>query len=103
MAGSQTCTGVAVEIFIKEDIVAPVGVFLELLRLSINRSPAIGIARERTRSAASDFLRNFIQVHIVSRTGGTLDFEVVAAKRIHAEESADDQAVHWEPNGSAPI
>src|SRR5215469_7759158 len=46
MAGSQARTIVAVEIFVEEDVVAPVRILLELLRCSVHRPLAVRIARE---------------------------------------------------------
>src|SRR5215469_8125217 len=59
MACSQARTVIAVKIFVKEDVVAPVRILLELLRCSVNRPLAVRIAQEDTRSAPSDLLSHF--------------------------------------------
>ena len=48
MAGAQPGTVVAVEVFVEEDVVAPVGIGLEFLRAAIDRSA--GRARRAERS-----------------------------------------------------
>ena len=46
MAGSDTGAIVAVEVFVEEDVVAPVRIILEELDFSVERSSAIGPALE---------------------------------------------------------
>ena len=61
VAGAETCPIVAVEIFVEQDQVAPVRIFLELLRASVHRPPAVRVAKERGCQPALDLLRNLEQ------------------------------------------
>ena len=62
MAGAHAGAGVAVEIFVKEDQVTPVGVSLELFEIPEYRSAAILILEENIGHAARQFSRDFPQV-----------------------------------------
>jgi hypothetical protein len=48
VAGTDAGSIIAVEVFIKQNVVSPVGIGLKLLRTSIYRSAARAIAQEDT-------------------------------------------------------
>jgi len=45
MAGSYPCAIVAVEVLVKQNVIPPVRVFLELLGSSIDRAPIVGVMK----------------------------------------------------------
>jgi len=55
MAGADSLAGVAVEVFVKGDVVAPVRIGLELFKVAENGALAVGAAQEDAREAAGDF------------------------------------------------
>ena len=56
MAGAQPGAIVAVEVFVEEDVVAPVGIGLELLGAAIDGPPAMFIAQEDPAKPIRDLL-----------------------------------------------
>ena len=78
VAGSQPRSVVAVEVFVEQDEVAPVRIFLELLRPSIYRPPAILVAQESARQPALNLFRHLEQRHVPAGTGRTLNLELIA-------------------------
>src|SRR5271165_3402503 len=91
------------EVLVEQDIVFPVGIFLELLRSSIDRTLALGVTEKHARQPAADFLRHFKQRHVLSRAGRTLDFEVVTIEWIHVQQRPYQQKIYRHPNGSPPV
>src|SRR4051812_46902562 len=64
MACSDSRAVVPMKVFIEENTIAPVRVFLKFRRSSINRSLSRFIAQEYAREPRSDFGRHVKQVHI---------------------------------------
>ena len=56
MAGAEPRAVVAVEVFVEQDVVAPVGIGLELLRAAVHRPPAVLVAQEDPREPVGDLL-----------------------------------------------
>jgi hypothetical protein len=103
MAGADACAVVAMEIFIEQQAVAPVGVALELLGSAEHRPPAGFIVQEDPSQSVGDFARDLEQVHRVARAGGALDFEVVAIIQVILQQGADQQHVDRHPDRPAPV
>ncbi len=85
VARTEPCAVVAVEVFVEEDVVAPVRIGLELLRAPIYGSPACHIAREYPGEPCGDFPAHLEKVHLLTRARGTLDGEVVAVIEIETQ------------------
>src|SRR5439155_26516778 len=56
MAGAKAGAVVAVEVFVEQDEIAPVRVFLELPRAAVDRPPAILVLEEHVRQPARNLL-----------------------------------------------
>src|SRR4051812_35204762 len=69
MARAQPCSVVAVEVLVEQDQVAPVWIFLEFLRASVNRPPAVSAAQEGAGKAACNLLRHFEERHVPTGSG----------------------------------
>ena len=54
---------VAVEVLVEEDVVAPVGIGLELLRAAVDGSPAVLVAQEDAGEPVGDLLGHLEEVH----------------------------------------
>src|SRR5277367_4567579 len=100
---SQTCAVIAVEILVELDVILPLGIGLEFLYLSVNRSPARRIAQEDPRQPIGNFSRYLKEVHQIARSRWTLDFEVVSVIEIERQEGADEQRIHRHPYGTTPV
>ena len=55
MARTYTCAVVSVEVFIKQEEIAPMRIVLELLCPAIDRATTVGIFEEEPREAAGKF------------------------------------------------
>src|SRR5271168_5003862 len=77
MTGADASAIVAVEIFVEQQVIAPIRIALELLGSPEHRPPAGLIAQEDPGQPIGDLAGDLEQVHQVARAGGTLDLEVV--------------------------
>lgn len=78
MAGAEPGTIISVEVLVKEDVIAPMGIVLELLSAAIDRSMAILVPQEDAGETIGDLLAHVEKIHQVAGARGTFDFEVVA-------------------------
>ena len=90
MAGADTLAGVAVEVFVKGDVVAPVRIGLEFFSVAENGALAVGAAQEDAREAAGEFGRDFPEVHHLARARRAFYFEVVAVVVMELLERFDN-------------
>src|SRR6478609_2008426 len=81
VTGADAGAVVAVEVLVEEDQVAPVRVGLELFAATIDRSLAFLVAEKDLRESPGKLARDFVQVHLLARSGGELDLERVAVVR----------------------
>src|SRR5947199_9819148 len=91
------------EVFIEEDEVAPMRVFLELLRPSVDRPPAICIAQENTRQSTLNLLGHFEQGHVAAGTSRALNFELIAVEAVQVHQASNDQRIDWHPHWPPPV
>ena len=63
MAGAESCTIVPVKVLVKEDVIAPVGIALELLATAIDRPPAMLVAGEYPGEPAGNLFAHLEEVH----------------------------------------
>ena len=91
------------EVFVKQDQVAPVRVGLELFEISEYRPAAVFVLQKDAGHAARQFARHFPQVHHLSGTGGELDFEIVAQVVMKLLQRLDQQIIHREPDRPTPV
>jgi hypothetical protein len=61
MAGTNACAVVPVEVFVKQNEIAPVLVSLKLLGAAIERTPAVRSALKNSKNPASYFRRDLQQ------------------------------------------
>jgi hypothetical protein len=77
MTGARSGTGVAMEVLVKENQVAPMGVSLELFPVAEYRSVAFMVTKKDARHPARQLTRYVPQGLHVSRSSRELDFEIV--------------------------
>ena len=63
MAGAQPGTVVAVEVLVKEDVILPMGIGLELLGTTVDGSPAMLVVQEDPCEPVRDLLTHLEEVH----------------------------------------
>ena len=78
MAGADAGAVVAVEVFVEQQIVAPMGIALEFLGAAKHRPPAALVAQKDPGQPIGDFAGDLEQVHQVAGARRALDLEVVA-------------------------
>src|SRR5262245_13395862 len=94
---------VTVKIFVEQDVVAEIGVALQLVVVAVHRAAAGWIAQKETRQASGDFFRYFVDGDKAARARRAFDFEVVAVVVVKLLQRFDDQVIDGEPNRSAPV
>ena len=72
VAGPEPRAVVTVEIFVKENQIAPVRIVLELGRPAVHWPSPIGIAQKRARQPADKLLRHLEQRQVAAGTGRAL-------------------------------
>ena len=69
---------VSMKKFVKKNEVAPVGIALEYLGVSVNRAAAVIVAQKNMGEPASYFRRHLPEIRLIVRTSGTWQFEIFA-------------------------
>src|SRR5262249_53416879 len=103
MACANSSAVVAVKVFVEQDQVAPVRVFLKLCGSSKNRPVTIAATKEGPGKAPGKLGGYFPQRHHISGAGRALDFEIVAQVMVKLLKRFDDQVVDREPDGASPV
>ena len=67
MARAKTAAGFAVEVFVKQNQVAPVGIGGVFLDFAMTWTHPFLVRQKGAGEAAREFLRDFLQVHHLSR------------------------------------
>src|SRR2546427_6523302 len=103
MASADACAGIAVEVFVEGDGVAPARIGLEFFEVAEDGALAVGVAKEDAGEAAGDFCRDFPKVHHLARARRAFYFEVVAVVVMELLERFDNQVVKRKPDWPAPV
>src|SRR5438445_12029607 len=103
MARPKPSAVVPMEIFVEQNIIFPVLIFLKLLGSAIDGPPTIGIAEENTRQPASELLCYLEQGHVFPRARGTFDLEVIAVVLVEVQQTPDQYTIHRHPDRTAPV
>ena len=103
MARAEPAAGVAVEVFVEQNQIAPMRIGCVFLLPAVAGARPILVRQKNARESARDFLRHLLQVHHVARAGRAFDLEVVAVEVVVAFERLDDQIIDREPDRTAPI
>src|ERR1700761_5183430 len=100
---AQPLPGFAMEVLVEEDVVAEVGVGLELLVAAKCRAAALGIAGKEADQPGAEVVGDFPEVAVVGATRGVWHLEAVAVEVVEALEAADEHKVDGEPDRAAPV
>src|SRR5215813_4702381 len=91
------------EIFVEQQVIAPIRVALKFIRAAKHWSPSVFVAQKDPAQPSDDLMRHLEQIHQLPRTGRTLDFEIVAVIGEIMQQATNDQRVDGNPDRPAPI
>jgi hypothetical protein len=100
---AETPTCFSVEIFVKEDEVAPMRITGETRIISMTWPAARRVGQEDTRQPSAEFIRDLLEIHYTTGTGGTLDLKRIAVEMMIPFERLDQQIVDGKPDRPAPV
>ena len=75
----------------------------EISPIAMDWPSALFIPKKNSGQPPRQFRRNISEGHHIARTGGELDFEVISEVVMELLQRFDQQIVHREPDGSAPV
>src|SRR5215469_16154281 len=103
MTRPASASGFAVEIFVKQHEIAPVGIIRVFPNVAMTRSGAILVRQEDTSEPAGKLTRDLLKGHHVSRAGRAFDLERFTVEQVITFQRFDHQEVNRKPNRTAPI
>src|SRR5579883_440725 len=103
VARSDTGAVIAMEIFVKQRIIAPVGIVLECFRTAKNRPPAILVTSENAGEAPSDLGGDLEQIHLAAGACRKLHFERVSVVAVKTQQRSKEDGIEGHPDGTAPV
>src|ERR1700756_5768973 len=103
MTGAHAGTEVAVEVLVKQNQVAPMGVRLELLQVAEYRPVALFVTKKDACHPLRQFPCHVPQRLHVSRSSRELDFEIVTQLVVEFLQGFDQKKIHREPDRAAPV
>src|SRR5437879_13798656 len=103
MRRAEALAVVAVEELVEGRMVLPLWVVVEPVDAPVDGTASVLIGQEDADQPARQLARHLPQVHLVSRTGGVLDGELVAEVVMEPLERLDHQVVEREPDWAAPV
>lgn len=86
VGGTQAAAGIAVEELVEPEVILPVLVKVEEVRLGIDGAAALVVAGKEMLHSVLKLLGDMAQVHVIARAGGTLDLERVAVEHVETKE-----------------
>src|SRR5262249_4092697 len=92
-----------VEVFVKENEVAPMRVNREAAVRSVAGTASIFGAQEQSCKSPCQFFRHFSEIHQLAGTGWKFDTKIITVKVVIAFESLDQKIVQRKPNWAAPV
>src|SRR6476469_10571318 len=103
MAGAEASAVVPMEIFVKENQIAPVRVLLKFLGAAVDRPPTVFVLEKDIRQPSCYVLCYLVQVHLPPGAGWAFDSELVSEIQVVLHQRTDDESVDRHPDRSAPI
>jgi hypothetical protein len=76
--GAESCPVVAMEVFVKQDVILPVRVTLELFRAAKNRTLPILISQKEICQPPRNLFRHLTSIHHLAGPSRTFNLEVIA-------------------------
>src|SRR5580700_4124026 len=94
---------VSMEVFIEEQQVPPVRIALEKFGAAGNGAAAVFATNENMNEAARNFGSHFPKIGFAPCTSREFDFEVFTIIVVVFLQGFDEEIVHGEPDGAAPV
>ena len=101
--GAAAAAGVAVEIFVEEDVILEVRVAGLLGMVLQDGALAVRAGEEEFDEPAGQFVGHFVEGEEFPGAGGAFDFEIVPVVVMKFLEGFDDEKVHGQPDGAPPV
>src|SRR5262249_35302682 len=93
VAGPDAYTSVSMEIFVEQDVVAPVLIVPSTV-IAMGRPASLLVEDEQARQPSRKLLADLQKIQLASRANWALDFEVVAQMGILVDQGADEHELH---------
>src|SRR5690242_4167822 len=103
MIGADSSTGIAVEIFMEEHKVFPVGIGLKRIELSGDGPSPGRVPKKDPVETPGNFARDFRQVFVLPAAARELHLELWSQVVMKLLQRFDEKEVQGEPNRAAPI
>jgi hypothetical protein len=103
MACSQSGPILTLKVFVEQDQVTPVRVFLEYLRATIYRPSPGTIPQENAYQSLGQLHRYFPESHLFTRACRTLHCKFITQVTMELLERLDNQVIHGEPHRTTPV
>src|SRR6476659_4406385 len=103
MTGAEASAGVAMEVFMEHNQVAPMWIDLKLLQVAEHRPAAVGAAQKDASHAAGKFTGYLPELHEFSGASGKFDFEIIPQVVMKFLQGFNKQIVHRKPDWSPPV
>src|SRR5262245_51359177 len=101
--GAETAAGVAIVIFVEQEVVLEVRIGLHLLVAAEDRSPSVAVAPEDVDQAAPQLVGDLFQRLLPAGPDRAFDAKLVAVELVELVQALDDQIVERHPDRTAPI
>ena len=100
---AKSLAGIAMEILVEQDQVAPVGIIPPTRILAMAGTPLVCIPQENRSHSARQFLRHLAQCHAPAGARRALHLQVVAVKMMIPFQRLNEQIVDGNPHRAAPV
>src|SRR6185369_14982747 len=103
VACAEAAAGLAMEVFVEQHEVLPVGIARVARIVAVARAAAVAVGQEHRAEAACELARDLGEVHEVAGAGRAFDLERVAVEVMITLERFDQQVVDREPDRPSPV
>src|ERR1700683_187672 len=103
MGGPYAAAGVAVEVFVKRNVLAKVWIRLQLGGLAQHGTISVGVFEKYARQPVRELRSHLFNGQIAAGARRALDAEVVAVIMMKLLQRFDDEEIERKPDGAAPI
>ena len=103
MAGPEALAGVAVEVLVKQEKIAPVGVLRETRVCPVANPAALVVRAKDPPQPGSQFTSRFLQIYPPARAGWTFNAQSIAVEMVVTLQGFHQQVIYREPDWAAPV
>src|SRR5262245_38027315 len=103
MACAQAAAVLSMEVFVEQQVIAPVGIVLEGIPVSVNWTPTLSVAQKDSGQASRQLLADLPQGQVLAGASRAFHFEVAAVVVMELLQRLDDEKVDRKPNRPTPV